>query len=53
MIHLVLASLIHSFVWMLSKGIVQLEMTEKFGITKAKGVPLEIIPTARLPPDVY
>ena len=53
MIHLVLASLIHSFDWTLPKGTEQLEMTEKFGITKAKGVPLEVIPMARLPPDVY
>ena len=53
MIHLVLASLLHSFDWTLPKGTVQLDMTEKFGITMAKAVPLEAIPTARLPPDVY
>lgn len=53
MIHLVVASLLHSFDWTLPKGTEQLDMTEKFGITIAKAVPLEAIPTARLPPGVY
>jgi len=55
MVHLVLASLIHSFDWAPPKGMSaeQVEMTEKFGITMAKAVPLEVIPAPRLPPDVY
>lgn len=53
MIHLLLASLIHSFDWAPPKGTDQLDMTEKFGITLAKAVPLEAIPTLRLPQDIY
>jgi len=55
MVHLVLASLIHSFDWAPPKGMSaeQVDMTEKFGITMAKAVPLEVIPAPRLPPDVY
>jgi len=55
MIHLVLASLIHSFEWAPAKGMSaeEMDMTEKFGITMAKAVPLEIIPVPRLPRDAY
>ena len=55
MIHLVLASLLHSFDWAPPKGMSahQMDMSEKFGATMTKAVPLEAIPTPRLPPDVY
>jgi cytochrome P450 len=55
MIHLVLASLIHSFDWAPPKGISaeQVDMSEKFGISMSMAVPLEVIPVPRLPPDVY
>jgi len=55
MIHLVLTSLIHSFDWIPPEGMTteQVDMTEKFGLTMAKAVPLEAIPRPRLPLDVY
>jgi len=55
MIHLVLASFIHSFDWAPPKGMSaeQVDMTEKFGVTMAKTVLLEVIPAPRLPPNVY
>jgi len=55
MIHLVLASLLHSFDWAPPKDMSaeQVDMTEKFGVTISKAVPLEAISTPRLPRDVY
>eukprot|EP00253_Pinus_taeda_P008046 PITA_08046 len=55
MIHLVLASLLHSFEWAPAKGMSaeEVDMTEKFGLTMAKALPLEIIPVPRLPRDAY
>jgi len=55
MIHLVLGSLIHSFEWAPPKGISaeQVDMTEKFGLTLQRAVPLEAIPTPRLLSVVY
>eukprot|EP00253_Pinus_taeda_P000308 PITA_00308 len=54
-IHLVLASLLHSFDWAPPKGMTaeHVDMTEKFGVVMQKAVPLEAIATPRLPPDVY
>eukprot|EP00253_Pinus_taeda_P019755 PITA_19755 len=55
MIHLVLASLIHSFDWAPPLGISaeNVDMADKFGMTLHKAVPLEAIPTPRLPFDIY
>eukprot|EP00253_Pinus_taeda_P036684 PITA_36684 len=55
MIHLVLASLIHSFDWAPPLGISaeNVDMGDKFGMTLHKAVPLEAIPTPRLPFDIY
>jgi len=55
MIHLALASLLHSFDWAPPKGMAaeHVDMTEKFEFTLQKAVRLEAIPTPRLPPDVY
>jgi len=55
MIHLVLASLLHSFDWAPTNGqsAGEVDMTEKFALSMQKAVPLEAIPTPRLPPDVY
>ncbi|KAL3362124.1 hypothetical protein AABB24_014804 [Solanum stoloniferum] len=48
-----LASLIHSFNWKLSKG-ENLDLTEKFGIVLKKEMPLVAIPTPRLSnPTLY
>jgi len=54
-IHLVLASLLHSFEWAPPNDMSaeQLDMTERFGVTIQKAVPLEAISTPRLPRDVY
>jgi len=54
-IHLVLASLLHSFDWAPPKGMTaeHVDMTEKFGVVMQKAAPLEIMPTPRLPPDLY
>jgi len=54
-IHLVLASLLHSFEWAPPNDMSaeQLDMTEKFGVTIQKAVPLEATSTPRLPRDVY
>jgi hypothetical protein len=55
MIHLVLASFIHSFDWEPPKGMSaeQVDMTEKFEITMSMVVPLEVILVPCLPLDVY
>eukprot|EP00253_Pinus_taeda_P000913 PITA_00913 len=54
-IHLVLASLLHSFDWAPPKGMTaeHVDMTEKFGVVMQKAMPLETMPTPRLPPDLY
>eukprot|EP01018_Ginkgo_biloba_P018172 Gb_12034 [translate_table: standard] len=55
MLHFVLASLLHSFDWRLPHGqnSDEMDMTEKFGITLQKAVPLIAIPTPRLPSNIY
>eukprot|EP01018_Ginkgo_biloba_P019792 Gb_03773 [translate_table: standard] len=57
MLHLLVASLLHSFEWRLPDGQNshhEMDMTEKFGITLQKAVPLIAIPTPRLPsPHIY
>jgi cytochrome P450 len=55
MVHLLLASLLHSFEWALPEGMSahQVDMSDRFGITLAKAVPLEAIPTPRLPSELY
>ncbi|XP_010053037.2 cytochrome P450 76AD1 [Eucalyptus grandis] len=46
MVHLILASLLRSFDWKLEEGVtpVEMDMTEKFGITLQKATPLCAIP---------
>lgn len=46
MVHLVLASLLHSFVWKLENGIKaeDMDMSDKFGFTLPKALPLRAIP---------
>eukprot|EP01018_Ginkgo_biloba_P019048 Gb_20267 [translate_table: standard] len=56
MLQLVVASLLHSFDWRLPDGQNsdnEMDMTEKFGITLQKAVPLTAIPTPRLPSHIY
>eukprot|EP01018_Ginkgo_biloba_P022503 Gb_05603 [translate_table: standard] len=56
MLHLVVASLLHSFDWRLPDGqesYEEMDMTEKLGITLQKAVPLTAIPTPRLPSHIY
>jgi cytochrome P450 len=55
MVHLLLASLLHSFEWALPQDMSadQVDMSERFGITLDKVVPLEAIPTPRLPSEMY
>ena len=55
MVHLLLASLLHSFEWALPHGMTahQVDMSERFGLTLVKAVPLEVIPRPRLPSDMY
>jgi len=55
MVHVLLASLLHSFDWELPEGMPaeQLDITDKFGLTLQKAVPLEAIPTPRLPVEMY
>eukprot|EP01018_Ginkgo_biloba_P019790 Gb_03772 [translate_table: standard] len=57
MLHFVVASLLHSFDWRFPDGQNsdnEMDMTEKFGITLQKAVPLIAIPTPRLPsPDIH
>eukprot|EP00253_Pinus_taeda_P010849 PITA_10849 len=50
MVHLVTASLLHSFNWSLPDGITpgDMDMTEKFGITLQKALPLIAVPSPRL-----
>lgn len=54
-VHLVLASLLHSCDWKPPMGVSaeQIDMTEMFGVTMRKAVPLEAIPTPRLAPGIY
>eukprot|EP01018_Ginkgo_biloba_P018951 Gb_14581 [translate_table: standard] len=55
MLHLVSASLIHSFDWCLPDGQKsdEIDMTEKLGLTLQKVVPLTASPTPRLPSHIY
>ncbi|XP_059078133.1 cytochrome P450 76T24-like [Cryptomeria japonica] len=55
MVHLVLASLLHSFEWALPHGmsVEQLDMTDEFGLTLKNAVHLEAIFTLRLPHEIY
>jgi len=55
MIHLVLACLLHSFEWAPPEGTSaeNVDMTDTFGMTLQKAVPLEAIPTPRLPSEAY
>jgi cytochrome P450 len=50
-VHVVIASLLHSFDWSLPNGITphNLDMTEKFGIALQRALPLIAVPTPRLP----
>eukprot|EP01018_Ginkgo_biloba_P025599 Gb_27513 [translate_table: standard] len=52
MVLFVLASLLHSFEWSLPDG-EQIDMSEKFAITMQKAIPLNAIPTPRLPSNLY
>ncbi|KAL5988190.1 hypothetical protein ACLOJK_035953 [Asimina triloba] len=53
MVHLMLASLLHAFCWKLPNGVEpepqQMDMSDKFGITLQKAVPLRAVPL--LPSD--
>jgi cytochrome P450 len=55
MVHLVIASLLHAFNWSLPDGITpeNLDMTEKFGITLQKALPLIAVPSPRLLPHLF
>eukprot|EP00253_Pinus_taeda_P035468 PITA_35468 len=55
MVHLLLASLLHPFEWALPRGMTgdKVDMSDRFGLTLAKAVPLEAIPTPRLPAEMY
>ncbi|GLJ32228.1 hypothetical protein SUGI_0648650 [Cryptomeria japonica] len=55
MVHLVLASLLHSFEWKLPDGMSceQMDMSDDFGITLKKAADLTAIPTPRLPHPIY
>ncbi|GLJ32221.1 hypothetical protein SUGI_0648550 [Cryptomeria japonica] len=55
MVHLVLASLLHSFEWKLPDGMSceQMDMSDDFGITLKKAADLRAIPTPRLPHPIY
>jgi cytochrome P450 len=55
MVHLLLASLLHSFEWAPPEGMSahQVDMSDRFRITLEKAVPLEAIPTPRLPSEMY
>ncbi|GLJ32039.1 hypothetical protein SUGI_0645230 [Cryptomeria japonica] len=55
MVHLVLASLLHSFEWELPDGMSceQMDMSDEFGVTLKKVEELKAIPTPRLPHHIY
>eukprot|EP01018_Ginkgo_biloba_P006515 Gb_15955 [translate_table: standard] len=55
MLPFILASLLHSFDWSLPDGMKgeELDMNDKFGATQQKAIPLNAIPTPRLPSHVY
>jgi cytochrome P450 len=55
MVHVVIASLLHSFNWSLPDGITaeNMDMTEKFGITLQRGSPLIAVPSPRLPAYLF
>eukprot|EP01018_Ginkgo_biloba_P018190 Gb_34291 [translate_table: standard] len=55
MVHFVLASLLHSFDWTLPDGQPpeKMDMTPKYGISLLKALPLNAIPSPRLPATLY
>nr|AKH41022.1 cytochrome P450 CYP76AA22 [Thuja plicata] len=55
MINFVLASLLHSFEWVLPDGMSceQMDMADEFGLTLKKAVELKAIPMPRLPHHLY
>lgn len=55
MVHVVTASLLHSFNWSLPDGITtdNMDMNEKFGITLQRASPLIAIPSLRLPSHLF
>ncbi|GLJ32242.1 hypothetical protein SUGI_0648960 [Cryptomeria japonica] len=55
MVHFVLASLLHSFEWLLPDGMrcEQMDMADEFGITLKKPTELGAIPVPRLPHHIY
>ncbi|GLJ32433.1 hypothetical protein SUGI_0652660 [Cryptomeria japonica] len=55
MVHIVLASLLHSFDWKLPDGMSceQMDMSDEFGVSLKKAADLKAIPTPRLPHHLY
>ena len=55
MVHVVIASLLHSFNWSLPDGMTaeKMDMTEKFGITLQRASPLIAVPSQRLPVQLF
>eukprot|EP01018_Ginkgo_biloba_P006517 Gb_41086 [translate_table: standard] len=55
MLPFILACLLHSFNWSLPDGMrgEELDMSDKFGATQRKAIPLNSIPTQRLPSHLY
>ena len=55
MVHVVIASLLHSFNWSLPDGMTaeKMDMTEKFGITLQRASPLIAVPSPRLPAHLF
>jgi len=55
MVQFILATLLHSFDWSIPDGQPpeKLDMTEAFGLTMHRVAPLLVVPTARLPFDLY
>ena len=55
MVHVVIASLLHSFNWSLPDGITpeNMDMTEKFGATLQSASPLIAVPSPRLPVHLF
>eukprot|EP01018_Ginkgo_biloba_P040168 Gb_09272 [translate_table: standard] len=55
MLPFILASLLHSFNWSLLDGMrgEELDMSDKFGASQHKAIPLNAISTPRFPPHLY
>ena len=55
MVHVIIASLLHSFNWSLPDGMTgqKMNMTEKFGITLQRASPLIAVPSPRLPAYLF